>query len=179
MVRLMLNRRMRLFIRTIILILVVVAVGFTIYQVVEGKQQVREGDMAPNFELKNLDGKNVQLADFRGKGVVLNFWGSWCDPCKAEMPYLNKALKEGKIKGVTVLGVDVQESAVTVSTFLEKNDLDIPVVLDQKGVVTNAYNIGPIPTTFLIDKNGRIVKKIVGGMTSVKEVEDNMKLIQP
>lgn len=176
----MLNRRMRLFIRTIILILVVVAVGFTIYQVVEGKQQVKVGDMAPNFELKNLDGKSVQLADFRGKeGVVLNFWGSWCDPCKAEMPYINKALKEGRIKGVTVLGVDDQESAVTVSTFLEKNGLDIPVVLDQKGVVTNAYNIGPIPTTFLIDKNGRIVKKIVGGMTSVQEVEANMKLIQP
>jgi peroxiredoxin len=174
----MMNRRMRLFIRTIILILVVFAVGFTIYQVVEGKQQVKEGDMAPNFELKNLNGKSVQLADFRGQGVVLNFWGSWCDPCKAEMPYINKALKSG-IKGVSVLGVNIQESPVTVSTFLEKNGLDIPVVLDQKGVVTGAYNIGPIPTTFLIDKNGKVVKKIIGSMTSVKEVEDNMKLIQP
>ena len=172
------NRRMRLLVRTIILILVVGAVGFTIYRVVEGKQQVKVGDVAPNFQLKNLDGKSVQLADFRGQGVVLNFWGSWCDPCKAEMPYINEAMKSG-IKGVTFLGVNIKESPVTVSSFLDKNGLDLPVVLDQNGVVTDAYGIVPIPTTFLIDKNGKVVKKIVGGMASVKEVEENIKLIQP
>ncbi|WEG12552.1 thiol-disulfide oxidoreductase ResA [Pullulanibacillus sp. KACC 23026] len=174
----MLNRRMRLFIRTIILVIVVVAIGFTVYQVVKGKQEINVGDTAPNFELQDLSGKNVQLADYRGQGVLLNFWGSWCDPCKAEMPYINKALKSG-IKGVTVLGVNIQESPITVRSFLENNDLDIPVVLDSKGLVTDKYNIGPIPTTFVIDKNGKVVKKIVGSMTSVKEVEQTMKLVQP
>ncbi len=175
----MLNRRMRLLLRTVILVVVILAIGFTIYQVVQGKQDVTAGDQAPDFELKNLSGQTVHLADYRGQGVLLNFWGSWCDPCKAEMPYINKAIKDGNIKGVHVIAVNIQETPVTVQSFLNNKGLQIPVVLDQKGVVTDAYKIKPIPTTFLIDKNGKIVKKIIGSMTSVKEVEQNMKLIQP
>lgn len=174
----MLNRRMRLFIRTVILSVVVIAIGFTLYKVVEGKQQIKAGNQAPNFELKDLNGHNVQLSDYKGQGVMVTFWGSWCDPCKKEMPYINTALKKG-IKGVHFIGVDIAETPITVSAFLQKNGLNVPVVLDQKSVVTDAYNIGPIPTTFLINKNGKIVKKIVGNMTSPQDVEQNMKLIQP
>lgn len=175
----MLNRRMRLFLRTIILLIVVFATGFTIYQVVQGKKEIGVGDKAPNFELKDLSGKNVQLADYKGQGILLNFWGSWCDPCKAEMPFINDAIKDGGVKGVAVIGVNIRENKVTVGSFMDKNQFTIPVVLDQDGVVTDAYNIGPIPTTFLIDQNGKVVKKIVGGMTSEQEVLQDMKLIEP
>lgn len=172
------KKRLRLFIRTSILLVIVVATGFTVYQVVWSKNTIKEGDTAPNFQLQNLDGQKIQLKDFRGEGVLLNFWGSWCDPCKREMPYINEAYQK-KMKGVNIIAVNIRETPLVVNSFVDRYNLDFPILLDRSGTVTDAYSIGPIPTTFLIDKKGRIVKKIIGAMSDPEDVIKNLKLIQP
>ena len=172
------NRKVRLIIRTVILFVIILAVGYTLLQVLHSKDVLAKGDEAPDFALKDLQGNTVQLKDFRGKGVMLNFWGSWCDPCKAEMPFINEAFQQ-KVDGVVVLAVNIRETNLAVSNFVERNQIQFPVLLDSNGVVTQSYDIVPIPTTFLIDKNGKVVKKLTKPMASTEEVLQNMKLIQP
>jgi peroxiredoxin len=172
------NRKLRLIIRTAILAVIIIAVGFTLLQVFHSKDVIAKGDQAPNFVLTDLHGKKVELKDFRGKGVMLNFWGSWCDPCKGEMPFINEAYNK-KPDGVVVLAVNIRETPLVVQNFVNHDNIDFPVLLDSKGTVTEAYDIVPIPTTFLIDKDGKIVKKLTSAMTSTDEVLKNMKLIQP
>lgn len=172
------NRRLRLYIRSGILFVIAIALGFTIYQVVQGKNTLEKGDIAPDFTLETMKGETVQLSDFRGEGVLLNFWGSWCDPCKKEMPFINEAYKQ-HIKGVNILAVNIRETPLVVKSFFDQYHLEFPTVLDRKGAVTEAYNIGPIPTTFLIDKDGRIIKKLIGPMSSPEDVVKNLRLIQP
>ncbi|WP_027725051.1 thiol-disulfide oxidoreductase ResA [Tuberibacillus calidus] len=172
------NRKLRLVVRTVILIMIIAAVGYTLFQVLHSKDALAEGDTAPDFALKDLQGRTVHLKDLRGKGVMLNFWGSWCDPCKEEMPFINEAYKK-KVDGVEVLAVNIRETKLVVQNFVDHNQLSFPVLLDTNGFVTDNYKVVPIPTTFLIDKNGKIVKILTRPMASVDEVLDNMKLIQP
>lgn len=172
------NRKLRLIIRTAILIVILIAVGYTILQVLHTKDVQAQGDQAKDFVLKDLQGNEVQLSDFRGKGVMLNFWGSWCDPCKGEMPFINEAYQK-KVPGVVVLAVNIRETKLAVQNFVNQDHIKFPVLLDSGGIVTQDYNIVPIPTTFLIDKNGKIVKKLTQPMTSTADVIKNMKLIQP
>ena len=172
------NKRVRLYFRSGILFIIVIALGFTIFQVVKGKNSIEVGDKAPDFVLENPKGKQVKLSDYRGEGVLLNFWGSWCDPCKKEMPFINEAYRK-HIKGVNIIAVNIRETPLVVNSFFNRYNLKFITVLDRKGIVTDAYDIGPIPTTFLINKNGRIVKKIVGAMTSPEDVVRNLELIQP
>lgn len=154
------------------------AIGFTLYQILKDKNNLKVGQTAPNFILKEPNGKTVELKDLRGQGVLINFWGSWCAPCKKEMPYINAAYNQ-HLKGVKIYGINIQESPITVNAFLSRYGINFPILLDQKGAVTSAYKIVPIPTTYLIDKNGKIVRIIVGAMGSTKEVVQNLKLIQP
>ena len=172
------NRKLRLIIRTAILFMIIIAVGYTLIQVIHSKDVLAQGDQAPDFVLKDLQGNEVHLKDFRGKGIVLNFWGSWCDPCKGEMPFINEAYQK-KVDGVVVLAVNIRESKLAVQNFVDRDKIKFPVLLDSDGVVTENYDIVPIPTTFLIDKNGKIVKKLETAMTSTDDVLKNMKLIQP
>ena len=95
------NRKLRLIIRTAILFMIIIAVGYTLIQVIHSKDVLAQGDQAPDFVLKDLHGNEVHLKDFRGKGIVLNFWGSWCDPCKGEMPFINEAYQK-KVDGVVI-----------------------------------------------------------------------------
>ncbi|MGV3487427.1 MAG: thiol-disulfide oxidoreductase ResA [Tuberibacillus sp.] len=172
------NRKIRLIIRTAILFVIVIAVGYTVLQVLHSKDVLAKGDEAPDFALQDLKGNTVHLKDLRGKGVMLNFWGSWCDPCKEEMPFINKAYQQ-KVPGVEVIAVNIRETHLVVQNFVDRNELSFPILLDSKGVVTDNYDIVPIPTTFLIDKNGKVVKVLKKPMTSTEEVLKNMKLIQP
>lgn len=172
------NKKARLWMRTGILIVFVAAVIFTLYQAFGKNEAVANGDPAPNFELKTLDGKTVQLKDLRGKGVMLNFWGSWCEPCKEEMPYLN-AVYQQHMKGVEIIGINDGESKFTVSNFVNRDNIKFPILLDSDQAVTKGYHIGPIPTTFLIDEHGQVVKKIEGQMANPDAVKKMLKLVQP
>lgn len=122
---------------------------------------------APDFELTTLNGEKVILSDYQGKKVILNFWATWCPPCKAEMPHMQKFYEKYKDQGVEILAVNLtsQDKGVDkVKAFVEENGLTFPILLDEEGVVGQNYQIATIPTSYMIDTEGNIVKKVVGPM---------------
>lgn len=137
-----------------------------------------EGDIAPDFRLLSREGPAISLSDFRGKTVILNFWASWCVPCKEEMPYLEAIHRERGGQGVVVLGVNIEEEKGTVDQFMQEMGLTFPVVLDSNGSVTNRYFVRYIPTTFILDKDGVIRLKKVGPFQSTEEIAAVLENIQ-
>lgn len=173
-------KRRRLVIRTMILVVLAAAVGYTLYAnfTKDNVQKVAVGEIAPDFALVDMNGQKHKLSDYRGEGVFLNFWATWCKPCEREMPYIDKAYKEFKDKGVKVLTVDVGESKLAVNNFIERYNLSFPVMIDKDGQVQTAYGINPLPITFLIDKDGKVVRSHVGELTQ-DTVNQFMEEIQP
>lgn len=170
------KRKNRLVIRTIVLVLLASAVIYAI--ATRDKVRVLSvGDMAPDFELIDLEGNKQRLSDYRGEGVFLNFWGTWCAPCKREMPHMEKLHKEFNGDGVHILAVNIKESDLKVSRFRDQYGLTFPIALDKTEGVKEIYNFKPLPTTFLINKDGRIEKIISREMTE-EEVRSNMLSIQ-
>jgi peroxiredoxin len=115
------------------------------------------GHPAPDFSLAALDGGEVALSDFHGQPVVLNFWATWCPPCRAEVPAL-QAASESLAGEAVILGVSVQETPPTVSQFADEFGITYPVVLDQSAQVALAYRVISFPTTFFIDEQGVVVE---------------------
>ncbi|MGH4139511.1 TlpA family protein disulfide reductase [Clostridium sp.] len=134
-----------------------------------------ENDKIPalDFKLKDLDGKEVSLSDFKGKKVFLNFWASWCPPCKGEMPDIEKLYIETKDTDLVILAVNLGENNSTAKSFMEKNKYNFTVLLDSDQSIASQYNIGGIPTTFFIDKEGNIVNSTEGGLT-LEQMKDNI-----
>jgi peroxiredoxin len=173
------NKNKRLLLRSIILLVLGAALCYTLYaNFFTNKEKIREGSLAPNFVLHDLEGTRYELEELKGKGVFLNFWGSYCKPCEKEMPYMVNQYKHFKNQGVEVLAVNVDEAPLVVQRFTERHKLNFPIPVDKGSQVLNAYGVGPIPSTFLIDKNGKVVKIITGSMTE-KMVFDYMNLIKP
>ncbi len=137
------------------------------------------GKLAPDFQLENLEGQPISLSDLRGKPVLLNFWATWCPPCRAEMPYLQQLYEEWSDKGLEVLAIDIGESPSKVKEFLQSQGLSLPVLLDAKENVAREYNITGIPTTFFIDKDGTIQVKIIGAFPSKEAIENQLGSIIP
>lgn len=172
-------KKRRLIIRTTILVLLIGALGYTLYSnFFMSKEKVKVGSKAPDFALIDLEGKKHQFSDYRGKGVFLNFWGTWCKPCEREMPYIERQYQHFKKLGVEVLAVNVGESELAVEKFAEQYGLHFPIVIDKDLQVLNAYGVDPLPTTFLIDKNGKVVKILTGPMTE-RDVSNYMEMIKP
>jgi peroxiredoxin len=123
------------------------------------------GSLAPDFTLTTMRGKSVSLAQFRGKVVMLNFWATWCPPCRAEMPSIEKLYRRMKQKGnFVLLAVNVESHARnSIKDFTRQIPLEFPILLDQDHRVSSLYEVSGIPTTFLINPKGVIVKKVVGG----------------
>ena len=126
------------------------------------------GSTAPDFTLKDLNGNIVKLSDFRGKSVYLNFWASWCPPCKAEIPEIQKFYQQNK-DNVAVLAVNItfNDKLSDVVNILKANKANFPVLLDTNAnsSVADSYQVYGIPASFFIDKNGIIRGNHVGGMT--------------
>ncbi len=172
------KKRNRQFFRVAILAVLFGALAFTLYtNFFNSKDVVGVGDQAPNFVLEDMEGNKVELADLKGKGVFLNFWGTWCEPCKEEMPYMQSQYEIFKDRGVEIVAVNVSETELAVNRFANTYGLTFPIVIDN-GEVLDAYGVNPLPTTFLIDKDGKIVDKITASM-SEQMVADYMKKIEP
>ena len=127
-----------------------------------GFQVFKESVEAPEIELKDTTGKLVSLSSHRGKVVILNFWATWCPPCRAEMPSMQRLYDEIGGDGIELLAVDLQESEKTVKDFLEKNGYTFPVLFDSTGQAGAMYGARSIPTTYLIDADGMAVARVVG-----------------
>ncbi|MHB0989164.1 MAG: redoxin domain-containing protein [Bellilinea sp.] len=125
----------------------------------------RVGFAAPDFELAGMDGSAVKLSDFRGKVVFLNFWASWCPPCRAEMPAIQKLSSVYPPEQVAILSVNAtnQDNLEDVRTFIDNYGLTFPVLLDIDGSVNRNYQIQALPSSFFIDAEGEIRKVVIGG----------------
>ncbi len=141
-----------------------------------GVQKISPSVKAKDFTLGNLEGSPVSLKDFQGKVVFLNFWATWCPPCRAEMPAMEKLWQKFKEEDFVILAVDVREGKEKVSSFVKENGYTFPVLLDSRGGVANTYRIRAIPTTYLLDPERRIVGKALGARDWASQ--DAFKLIE-
>ena len=121
------------------------------------------GVEAPDFTLAMPDGKqNLSLGSLRGKVVLLNFWATWCPPCREEMPSMERLHQEFRDQGLAVAAVDLQESPKQVARFMKDFRLSFPAVLDADGKVAARYQVRALPATFLVDRAGRVVAQALG-----------------
>ena len=136
---------------------------------------------AHDFALKSLDGKTVHLSDFKGKAVLLNFWATWCEPCKIETPWLVELQKQYGPQGLQIVGVDMQDDASVeeVASFAKDMGIGYPILVgkpSEQDAIADAYGGVPfLPETFLIDRDGKLVGKILG-LKSKSNIEDEIKM---
>jgi peroxiredoxin len=122
--------------------------------------------MAPNFTLKDLNGSEITLSDYEGKMLVLNFWATWCPPCRAEIPDFIEVYSEYRDKGLEILGISVdQVSPNQVRQFVERNEMNYPVAMATRELFRDYPSPQAIPTTLVIDRTGKIQYKKVGMMS--------------
>jgi cytochrome c biogenesis protein CcmG/thiol:disulfide interchange protein DsbE len=132
------------------------------------------GNPAIPFELKSLEGNSLSLPKFRGKPLVVNFFASWCDPCREEMPLINDLASKSAKGGYGVLGIAVEDSRAAVTEYVKEAKLDFPIALDLNSTVKRAYRIFGPPATFFIDGQG-IVRDVVLGPISGERAREAMK----
>jgi peroxiredoxin len=125
----------------------------------------QQGFLAPDFELQTTTGETVRLSDLRGQAVLVTLWATWCPPCRAEMPAIEKVYNDYKDEGLVVLAVNMtyQDTPSNIAPFLEEYDLTFPVLLDETGSVGNAYQLRSLPSSFFIGRDGIITEFVIGG----------------
>jgi len=123
------------------------------------------GFTAPNFTLPSMDGQTYTLSELKGSGVLINLWATWCPPCRAEMPAIQKIYDEYKAQGLVVLAVNMtyQDQAAAVAPFLQEYHLTFPVLLDENTLVGSAYQLRSLPSTYFINRLGIIEDIVIGG----------------
>ena len=119
--------------------------------------------LAPDFTLTDLDGNRHRLADYRGRVLIVNFWATWCPPCRAEMPSMQRAWEQLEGEGIVILGIDVGEDEDTVFQFTADYPVEFPLLLDRDSAVIDRWPVRGLPTTFVVDGAGRIVYQAIGG----------------
>lgn len=123
----------------------------------------REGRAAPDFRLRTLDGHVARLSDYRGRFVLVNFWASWCGPCRGETPDLEAFYRQYRDRGLVVLGVNQQESESTARALAEQFAVSYPILLDRSGGVSDGYRVSTgLPISFFIDRDGIIQRIFIG-----------------
>jgi len=123
------------------------------------------GSQAPLFELETADGEMVRLEEYRGQVVLLNFWATWCAPCRIEMPLLQSTFDSFQDQGLVILGIDFDEPADLVASFGDELGLTFPLLLDPGGKVQQQYKVRGYPTTVVLDREGRIQSYHIGVLT--------------
>jgi thiol-disulfide isomerase/thioredoxin len=136
-----------------------------------------KGVQAPDFDLPTLDGQRMKLSDFRGKAVLLNFWATWCSPCKIEMPWLVELQKQYGKDGLVVLGVAMDDTAPPkIAEFANEMGVNYPILLGTDQVSDDYGDVQYLPTTFYVDRNGVVLDK-VAGLLGRAEIEKDVRKI--
>jgi peroxiredoxin len=125
----------------------------------------QKGFLAPGFTLESNTGENFSLADQQGKVLLINFWTSWCPPCRAEMPAIQRVYEEYQADGLEVIAINAtdQDELASVQSFIADKQLTFPILLDKDGEVSRLYNLHSLPTSFFVDPNGIIQEVVIGG----------------
>lgn len=171
-----------------LVVLIVVVVAITV-MIIGGQHLARKpgtpgavsvghvrGSVAPDFELKDLDGRTVRLADLRGKAVLLNFWATWCPPCKEEIPWFVDLQKQYGPQGLQIVGVNMDDNAGrdAIAKFAAEMKIDYPILLGNDKVADAYGGVDSLPTTFYIGRDGKIVSRVFG-LATHSEVEQNIR----
>ncbi|MCL4439839.1 MAG: TlpA family protein disulfide reductase [Firmicutes bacterium] len=141
------------------------------------QQESQPANLAPDFTLTDMSGKQVRLSDLRGQKVLINFWTTWCKYCREEMPVLQKFYEQTKDKNWQVLMVNItssEKSFSDVEKYLKENQFTFPVLLDKDGSVAAQYGINSIPTSFILNEKGEVVTTKIGPFREA-EIEQLMK----
>ena len=125
------------------------------------------GEIAPNFTMTAFSGDSFNLSDYTGSPVIINFWASWCSPCRVEAPALEKTWRTLRNSNVMVIGINVQDVHYNALDFLEEFDITYPNGTDEQGIISIDYGVGAIPVTFLIDELGVVVRRFVGAINEM------------
>jgi peroxiredoxin len=144
--------------------------------IIAGTAQMK-GGTAPDFTLQSLDGKTIRLSDFRGKAVVLNFWATWCAPCKIEMPWFVDLQKQYGPAGVQFLGIAMDDASTKeIAEFAQSVNVNYPILIGKEAVGDAYGGVQFLPETFYLDRDGKIVDKAFG-LKGRGEIEDDIKKI--
>jgi thiol-disulfide isomerase/thioredoxin len=137
--------------------------------------RITKSSVAPDFTLESLDGKSMRLSDFRGKAVLLNFWATWCGPCKIEMPWFVDLQKEYGSQGLQIVGVAMDDSSKDdIAKFAQEMGVNYPVLLGKEAVGDAYGGVPALPESFFIGRDGKIVDRIIG-LKGKAEIEDSIK----
>jgi thiol-disulfide isomerase/thioredoxin len=138
-------------------------------------QRLTQATIAPDFSLDTLDGKTLRLSDLRGKAVLLNFWATWCGPCKIEMPWFVDLQKQYGSQGLQIVGVAMDDgSKEDIAKFAKDMGVNYPILIGKESVGDQYGGVPALPETFLIARDGKIVDKIIG-LRGKSEIEDSVK----
>ena len=128
-----------------------------------GLTKLADTPQAPEFVLRDLDGNQHRLSDYRGQVVIINFWATWCPPCREEMPSMQRAWESLKNDGIHMLAINVGEDEDTIFQFTANYPVDFPLLMDSDSGVINQWPVRDLPTTFVVDPKGRISYRAIGG----------------
>ncbi|WP_457666073.1 peroxiredoxin family protein [Thiolapillus sp.] len=149
--------------KSIFTALIVLLFAGSVHATGRGLTTLPDKPRAPAFELKDAEGTVHHLSDYKGKVIVVNFWATWCPPCRAEMPSMQRAWEQLREEGIMMLAIDVGEDEDAIFEFTASYPVEFPLLLDTDSSVSEAWDVKGLPTTFVVDQWGRKVYRAVGG----------------
>ncbi len=141
-----------------------VLAGFNRASAAQSRPAAVIGGVAPDFAINTLSGSKIQLSQFRGKPVLVNFWATWCEPCKVEMPLIEQYYEKNS-KNLVVLAIDSDESAADVTSFIQGFKISFTILVDSNGSIADLYRVDGFPTSFFIDPDGKIQAERIGSLS--------------
>ncbi|MET3682368.1 peroxiredoxin [Alkalibacillus flavidus] len=175
------KKKKRLIYRSIVLAILTGTLVFVlIVNFNSQRPELEEGETAPNFKLDRLDqpGETIELNDLRGQGVMINFWATYCEPCKKEMPYMDQLYQEYKDKGIEIVAVSVDRNESVINNFYNSLDLSFPSTIDRQETVMEVYEVVNLPASFFVRPDGTI-ERIVRGPVTLEDLESYFQEILP
>ncbi len=154
-------------------------IRFFIAGLPEGVSAVREGAPAPDFTVLDATGQSVTLSSLKGRPVMLNFWATWCTPCKIEMPLYSGVYQQNRDQGLEILAIDVQEQLPPVQQYIAAYGLPFPVLMDSDGGVATVYRVRGLPTTVFVNADGVVTKVHRGAITRIEDLAPYLQEILP